>query len=415
MRIVMVYQHFMVSGVGSTKPYDLARYLVSRGHEVTVICGRGYLSQGMEVPPGVVRRMAVGPVRVICLGVDYRQKMGFLRRLWAFMSFTMLAMWMVCRLPAFDVLLASSTPLTVGLVGLVAHHVRKRPWVFELRDLWPDFPVRAGYLKNRLLIAIASFFERWFYRDATTITAISQRMCDYLIERGIEAQKLVFIPTGVDLAAAAQAAPDHDWWRRHGIEGCLRAVYLGAHGFANGLDYVLNAACYLKPEDRIKMVLIGDGVEKPRLVQQARDRGLDCVIFLPPVRRELVPGILQAADVALMIDLVTPGAETSLPNKFFDYLAAGLPMITNNPAELWDHLQQARAGVLVDDRRPAQLIEALRELRDDHDKARELGRRARELAALRFDRELLHQHWEQVLVAAAGTNPLAKTSKPGRM
>ena len=402
MRIVMVYQHFMVSGVGSTKPYDLARYLVARGHEVTVICGRGYLSQGMEVPPGLVRRLEVGPVRVICLGVDYRQKMGFPRRLWAFLSFTMLAMWMVCRLPAFDVLLASSTPLTVGLVGLVARHVRKRPWVFELRDLWPDFPVRAGYLKNRLLIATASFFERWFYRDATTVTAISRRMCDYLVERGIPAQKLVFIPTGVDLAAARQATPDHDWWRRQGIEGCLRAVYLGAHGRANGLDYVLNAACYLKPEEGIKLVLIGDGVEKPRLVRQARDRALDCVVFLPPVRRELVPGILQAADVALMIDLVTPGAETSLPNKFFDYLAAGLPTITNNPAELWDHLQQANAGVLVDDRRPAQLLEALRDLRDHADQAREMGRRARELAESKFDRENLHRQWEQVLAEAAG-------------
>src|ERR1035437_9118844 len=105
MRIVMVYQHFMVSGVGSTKPYDLARYLVARGHEVTVICGRGYLSQGMEVPRGLGRRLEVGSVHLICLGVDYRQKMGFLRRLWAFLSFTMLAMWMVCRMPVFDVLL----------------------------------------------------------------------------------------------------------------------------------------------------------------------------------------------------------------------------------------------------------------------------------------------------------------------
>jgi glycosyltransferase involved in cell wall biosynthesis len=402
MRIVMVYQHFMVSGVGSTKPYDLARYLVSRGHEVTVICGRGYLSQGMEVPPGLVRRLEVGSVHVICLGVDYRQKMGFLRRLWAFLSFTMLATWLVCRMTAFDVLLASSTPLTVGLVGLVARHVRKKPWVFELRDLWPDFPVRAGYLKNRLLIATASFFERWFYRDATTVTAISRRMCDYLIERGIGAEKLVFIPTGVDLATARQAAPDHDWWRRQGIEGCLRAVYLGAHGPANGLDYVLNAACYLKPQEGIKLVLIGEGVEKRRLEQQARDRALDCVVFLPPIRRDLVPGILQAADVALMIDLVTPGAETSLPNKFFDYLAAGLPSVTNNPAELWDHLKEAQAGVLVDNRRPAELLEALRDLRDHPDKAREMGRRARELAESKFDRENLHRQWEQVLTDAAG-------------
>ena len=225
----------------------------------------------MEVPPGLVQRLQIGPVSAICIGVDYRQKMGFARRLWAFISFALLATWQVCRL-RFDVLLASSTPLTVGLTGLAARHVRKRPWVFELRDLWPDFPVRAGYLKNRLLIAVATFFEKWFYRNATTITAVSRRMCDYLIERGIPAKKLVFIPTGVDLSASQAAQPNHDWWRREGLDGVLRAVYLGAHGPINGLDFLLHAACYLKPEDKIKIVLIGDGVDKPQLVQHAAER-----------------------------------------------------------------------------------------------------------------------------------------------
>jgi glycosyltransferase involved in cell wall biosynthesis len=402
MRIVMVYQHFMFSGVGSTKPYDLAKHLLAAGHQVTVICGRGYLSQGMKVPPGLVSRLDVNGVRVVCLGVDYGQKMGFHRRLWAFLSFTLLAMWLVCRLGDFDVLLASSTPLTVGMTGLVARHVRKRPWVFELRDLWPDFPVRAGFLKNRWLIAVATFFEKWFYRDATTITAISRRMCDYLIERGIAAKKLVFIPTGVDFASAQQASPDHAWWLSHGLGDCFRVVYMGSHGPANGLDFLLNAASHLRPEDRIKMVLVGDGAEKTRLQEEARRRNLTEMVFLPPVPRTLVPGILRAADAALLIDLVAPGAETSLPNKLFDYLAAGLPILTNNPAEQWDHLASARCGVLVEDRRPADLATALRDLRDHPDKAHEMGGRARELAATQFDRRILNRQWEQVLLAAAG-------------
>ncbi len=402
MRIVMVYQHFMFSGVGSTKPYDLAKHLLAAGHDVTVICGRGYLSQGMSVPPGLVSPVDVSGVRVVCLGVDYRQGMSFHRRLWAFLSFTLLAMWLVCRLPAFDVLLASSTPLTVGMTGLVARHLRRRPWVFELRDLWPDFPVRAGFLKNRLLIAVATFFEKRFYRDATTITAISRRMCEYLVQRGISAKKLVFIPTGVDLSSAAQAQPDHTWWRSQGLGDCFRVVYMGSHGPANGLDFLLNAAGCLGPEDRIKMVLVGDGADKPRLQEEARRRHLTEIVFLPPVPRTMVPGILGAADAALLIDLVVPGAETSLPNKFFDYLAAGLPTLTNNPAEQWDHLLSARCGLLVDDRRPGDLAAALRDLRDYPDKAREMGQRAKELAAAQFDRRTLNRQWEQVLASAAG-------------
>lgn len=397
MHVVMVYQHFMVSGVGSTKPYDLARYLQAAGHRVTVICGRGYLSQGMKVPRGPLRRLDIDGLKVLCIGVDYRQKMGFLRRVNSFLTFTFMAMLTVLFMPRFDVLLASSTPLTVGLTGLVAKHLRRRPWVFELRDLWPDFPVRAGYLKNRALIAISRFFERWFYRSATTVTAISQRMCDYLLELGLPQRKVVFIPTGVDLSTALAASPNADWWQERGLENMLRAVYLGAHGPANGLQYLLEAASHLRPEDRIKIVLIGEGVQKPMLMEQARKRNLTELIFLPTISRDLVPGILQGANIALMIDQVTPGAETSMPNKLFDYLAAAMPVVTNNPAELWEHLDRAKCGLLVDNDRPEHLVEVLRRLRDDADLVATMGSNACKLAREQFDRQELNCRWEQLL------------------
>ena len=423
MKIVLVYQHFMIHGVGSTKPYDLARHLVRQGHEVTVICGRGYLSQGMAVPPGLVCRMEIEGIKLRVLGVEYRQKMGFARRLWAFASFTLMAMLMVCFMRPFDVLVASSTPLTVGLVGLLTRHLRRRPWVFEIRDLWPEFPVRAGYLKNPLLIRLSYFFEGWFYRNASAVAAISQRMRRRLIERGFDGDKIHFIPTGVDMTAFDNVPSAQEWWARQGLarddaahapsDGAgatlkrseaelggaipLRALYLGAHGPTNGLQYALEAAALLRPADRIKLVLVGDGVDKPRLVAQAKERKLTEIVFAPPVKRDLVPALLASCDVALLIDRVEPGSEYAMPNKLFDYIAAGKPTVTNTPAELWDHLRDAEAGLLVDNNNPQEFVDALRRLRDDRAMAARMGANALALARTTFDRAQLNAQWERLL------------------
>jgi glycosyltransferase involved in cell wall biosynthesis len=398
MRVVLVYQHFMVSGVGSTKPYDLARSLVAAGHEVTVICGRGYLSQGMDVPRGLVVRLNLDGVRILCLGVDYRQQMGFLRRVFAFLAFTALAMLAVLFMRRYDVLVASSTPLTVGLTGLVSHYLRRRPWVFEIRDLWPEFPVRAGFLKNRLLIALSTFFEEWFYRNAGAVVAISRRMGERLVERGFPAAKIRFIPTGVDLASVDAAQPDIAWRAECGLgPDALVAIYVGSHGPTNGLGYVVEAAEYLRDRPDIRLVMIGDGSDRPHLMAEVQRRGLTNLLFLPPVPRLRVAGILKACNAALMIDRVLPGAEYALPNKFFDYLAAGLPMISNTPAELWDPLREANCGILVDTERPEELARTLVDLKGDPARAREMGRRAHDLAAQQFDRVRLNQEWRDLL------------------
>jgi glycosyltransferase involved in cell wall biosynthesis len=405
MRIVMVYQHFMLDGVGSTKPYDMARLLVRAGHEVTVICGRGYLAQGTDVPRGLVRRLRFGGVEVVCMGVDYRQRMGFARRIASFLAFTLLSMLVVLRLPRYDVLLASSTPLTVGLTGLVSWYLRRTPYVFEIRDLWPEVPFEAGFLKSRLLLAVSSFFEKWFYRKAAAVCAISRRMCDRLVARGVPAGKVHFIPTGVDVAAF-DAEPDREFLRRHGLEGAWVAVYLGAHGRVNGLDYLLDAADELKGRPGIRIVLIGDGSEKPRLEAEAGRRGLESVLrFLPPVPRGTVPGILKACDAMLMINRSGPGMQYVMPNKFFDYLASGRPLVSNVDAELTGWVREADCGLVAKPDDPADLARALERLRADPQGAREMGDRARALAADRFDRRRLVVDLEKVLAAAAGLRP----------
>lgn len=403
MRIVLVYQHFMVSGSGSTKPYDLAKHLVSAGHQVTVVCGRSFLAQGVEVPGGLISRLKISGIHILCLGVDYQQKMGFARRIYAFLAFTFLSMLAVAFMPRFDVLVASSTPLTVGLVGLVSRYLRRRPWVFEIRDLWPECPYQSGYLRSRALFRIATFFEEWFYRSAAATSAISKLMVDRLVERGFPPAKLHFIPTGMDVRAF-DVPPDPDFRRSNALDGKWVAVYVGAHGRANGLDYILEAATHLRQEEDVRIVLIGGGTEKDRLLAEADRRGLlgRPLIFLPPVPQECIPPILLACDAMLMLNVDRPGMKILMPNKFFDYLAAGRPLIVNIRAEVTDWILSAHCGLLADPGHPEDFARAVRDLRSNPDLAREMGRRARRLAQESFDRAELNRQWESLLAQVAG-------------
>ncbi len=399
MRIVIACQEFMTSGVGTTKPYDLARHLVGAGHHVTVLCGRTHLAQGMELPSGFVKRLNVDGIDVICLAIESHQGMGFVRRLVSFLAYTVLTAVGVCLLGRYDVLVASSPPLTVGLIGLAARYVRRIPFVFEIRDLWPECPYANGFLRSRTLFEVATVFEEWFYREAGAVCAISRRMIERLVERGFPARKIHFIPTGVAVARF-DVGPDAEFRREHDLEGCQVAVYVGAHGRANGLDYLLGAAEPLKGDPAVRIVLIGDGSEKARLVAEARRRGLDGdpLVFCSPVPRRSVPGILKACDVMLMINAVRPGMQILMPNKFFDYLAAGRPMITNIRSELTDWILEADCGVVAEC--PEELAPALRRFADDPREAAEMGRRGRDLAGAHFDRAALNQQWETVLMRA---------------
>lgn len=402
MRIILVYQHFTVGAAGSSKPYDLACYLAGVGHDVTVICGRSALATSVDVPRRLISQLTIKGFNVICLGVKYAQQMSVLRRLWSFLTFTLLSMLTVCFIPRYDVLLASSTPLSVGLVGLVSRYIRRLPWVFEIRDFWPESVYAYGYLKSKTLFRIATFFEEWFYREARSVCAISQRMIRRLIERGFPANKLHFIPTGVDLKPFQKQA-DEQFRKRHGLENSWIAIYAGAHGWLNGLDYLIEAAEHLKNEKDIQIVLLGDGAEKPHLIVKAEHRGLvpHPLLFLPAVPRRKIPGILKACDAMLMINQNRPGVKDLMPNKFFDYLASGRPIVVNVKAELTEWILRYRCGVLSNPTDPGDLARILRSLKNDPENARRMGHRGLQLAMERFDRAKLHPEWETILYQAA--------------
>jgi len=404
MNIVYVHQHFTTDkGNVGNRSYDFARMLVERGHHVVLITGIGReCDLGPGECKGLITRRTIDGIQLRIINVVYDSKQGFWRRILTFLVFMVLATFEVLRERQADVVFATSTPLTVGLPGSVARYVNRVPFVFEVRDIWPETVVSLGLLKNPLLVALATAAERAFYHAAGRIIVISHRMGERLATRlGRAAAKLRVIPLGTDCASFDAAEANAAWRREHALDGKFVAVYAGAHGRVNALPWVLKAAALLKGDARVRIVLIGRGAFKPQLIEQARQARLDNVLLLDPVSKESLAGILKACDLGLMTLDNLPIFDTACPNKFMDYLAAGLPVLVNFNGEAGWICKEEGCGVIVPPENAEAMADAIRNLAAHADRAHEMGRKARRVAAERFDRRRLVEDLERTLCEAA--------------
>ena len=401
MHVLYVHQHFTTNaGASGTRSYDYARYLVQRGHRVTVVTGVYALGPFVRDVRGLIETRWIDGIRVVIVNVPYANEMSFAGRLASFLLFAAGSVVACLRQGRVDVVLATSTPLTVGIPALAMRWLRRVPYVFEVRDIWPAFAVSIGRLKNPLLIRLAAWAERTFYRHAGRVQTISEGMRELLAGRGLPAEKLAMMPTGVDMALYEGAAGDDSLRRELGWSERLLAVYAGAHSDANGLEYLVETAAALKDDRRIGILLIGEGRTKNGLMALAGRRGLDNIAFRPRLPKQRLVGILTDADVGLVILKPLPEFTIAMPNKLFDYMAAGLAIAVNFPGDAAGQLAKSGAGVAADPAAPATLAAALRQWADRPEELARAKQSARELARS-YDRRKWAGELESVLAAVA--------------
>jgi glycosyltransferase involved in cell wall biosynthesis len=396
MHVLYFHQHFSTpEGSAGTRSFEMARQLVAEGHSVTMVCGSYRQGKtGLEGPFRRGRRRGlVSGIDVVEFDLSYSNEQGFLRRAALFVRFALSSVWLALR-ERYDLAFATSTPLTAGIPGIAARWLRRKPFVFEVRDLWPELPRAMGVITNPLLLGAMSLLEWASYRSASRCVALSPGIAQGIQRRGVPPDRISIIPNGSDLdlfGASAPAQPPPGT-----ADGDLVAIYSGTHGLANGLDAVLDAAAVLRARGRedIRFVLIGQGSEKARLRARAGEEGLENVLFLDPLPKRQLAGLLRGADVGLQTLRNVPAFYYGTsPNKFFDYLAAGLPVLNNYPGWLAGMIRDKDCGFAVPPDSPQAFAEALEQAASDRVRLRAMGQNARRLAVEEFDRARLAGLW----------------------
>lgn len=401
MHVIYIHQHFATkAGATGTRSYEWSQRLLAAGHQVTMICGE-YAPGGLRGGTSAgVREHTVDGIRVLQIPEYYENRMGMLRRALAFGRFARAATRLIRTLQG-DLVFATSTPLTVGVPGMKGARHLGVPFVFEVRDAWPEMLVSSGLLKNPLMIRYGLYLEKKIYRAAQHIVALSPGIRDTIIRTGYPSERISMIPNASDVDMFKPEGQSLDDDPRFGPPGSFRVVFTGAHGYLNGLDAVLDAAAELlrRGERDIQFVFIGTGRERDRLMQRSRQEGLDPICrWIEPMPKAELTAVLPRMDVGLMVLINAPVMHYGTsPNKFFDYIACGLPVVNNYPGWLAGLIAQHECGKAVPPGDAAAFADALIWLRD-HPAARAvMGQNARGLAEQQFSRELLGTQFVRLL------------------
>ena len=392
-RIVYFYQYFCTpKGSWGTRVYEFTRRWVEQGHSVTVVTSVYYKSD-LKKGKGLVSRYTVDGIDVIQLNIEINNKQGIIKRIQTFIAYALLSSYYALRLST-DVVVASSGPITAGIPGLVARYLRGRRLVFEVRDLWPEGAIEMGLLTNKAIQKVAYALERRCYKAARHIVTLSPGMAQW-IENRYGFTHSTSVPNASDLDLFGQAPTGvtlPDWAQANKL-----ALYTGNLGEVNNSGLLLEAAKLIQAQGRtdIRVVLIGDGQWRERLEQDSKEVVTFTMLPIMP-KTELVAWVRQA--MVMLVPLRgTPVLDTSSPNKLFEALAAGTPVIQTTQGWLKDLLDTHAVGYTVDADSPEELAQRLVEMADHPALTEEMGRKARGLAEQEFNRAHLSDRMLQVL------------------
>lgn len=391
-RTVLVLNHFAqpLTSPGGTRHVELFTRL--EGWDARVVAADRNLLDGSRVDSGSV----LETVRVTPYAGNG------VARIANWVSYAVTSFGRAVRARPLDAVYGSSPHLLAALSGWTVARLRRVPFVLEIRDVWPKVLGDMGALaETSLVYRVLERLERFLYRRADAVVILADGVRAHLVERGVAPERIHFVPNGADVAAFDQHGARAERREHYGFHGVV-AVYAGAHGPANGLDLLLDAAH--EPAlngESLQVVLVGDGAEKRRLMERARAERIANVTFLAAIPKSEIPALFAAADIGVHcladVELFRTGVS---PNKLFDYMAAGLPVVTNTPGEVTAFVEASGGGVAV---APNRIADGLRQLMAlDDGERRQLGARGRTHLAATRSRSAMAARVESVLDEVAG-------------
>ncbi|RNL81629.1 glycosyltransferase WbuB [Sinomicrobium pectinilyticum] len=384
MKIVYFYQYFATpKGSWGTRVYEFAREWVKEGHQVTVVSSI-YSKSDIQATK-LIEDQYYEDIHVKVLNILIDNKQSFLKRIWSFFAYSLLSSYYALTLKA-DVVIASSGPITVGLPGLIARYLRGRKLIFETRDLWPEGAIELGIIRNATLKRIAYWFEKKCYKASSHIITLSPGMTKNIKERfGLTNVDDVTNAANIDLFSTI--AP----FQATMLKPKSYAIYTGNIGQVNNSYWLYNAAKALKNKGRedIVILLIGEGQQREELESLAEKEGISNFVRLGLMPKKDLVGYIQNAMVSLVPLKGTPVLDTSSPNKFFESLAAGVPVIQNTQGWMKDFLSEHNIGLTLNPDDANELADRLIWMKEHPEEVTEMGQQASAIAREYFDKDFL--------------------------
>ena len=389
MNILYIHQYFNTPQQSSAlRSYNISMALLKAGHHVTMV------TASKDPKAKAVERCNVDGIDVIYVNNPYSQYFSKPKKVWSFVKFVYKSIREASKEKDVDIVYATSTPLTIGFVALVLKWYKGWKYVFEVRDLWPEFPIQVGAIRNKALIWLLRKLEKRIYDKSEHVVALSPGMAKGVLKTGLPQSKVSIIPN----MSKPDAVYPHDIpegvWEKYGIDSTkFNVCHVGSMGDANGLTYITETAEILKKQgvDDVHFIMVGDGATMPMLSQICKEKGLDNVRFIGKYGFYDIKEILNCCDMSITCFKNLPILYTNSPNKLFDSLAAALPIVVNSPGWTKDLVEEGDCGFYAEVDNPRDFAEKLIRYKDDEETLKRWGKNARKLSETTFSRKILSQ------------------------
>ena len=398
MHILIIHQAFAsINEPGGTRHHEFARLLASRGHKVTVIASPISYITGSHTHQANSDLEGVTILRAVVYDAHHK---SFVHRVIAFFSFMLSSFWIGLGVKNVDLVWGTSPPIFQGVTAWALARIKGVKFLFEVRDLWPQFAIAVGVLKNPILIFLTEWLERFLYRRADRVMVNSPGFLQPVISRG--AKRAELIPNGADPSMFDPTDNGAIFRQSNGLNDKFIALYAGAHGMSNDLQIILESASLLADTKNIHIVLLGDGKEKPALLAQAKEMNLRNVTFLPSVPKTEMASALAGADACIAILKPLEEYKTTYPNKVFDYMAAGRPVVLAIDGVIREVVESAGCGVFATPGNAIELANAIRKLAANSEQSHAMGLRGRKYLEENFSRAVIGNKLVKLLEELTG-------------
>jgi glycosyltransferase involved in cell wall biosynthesis len=387
---ILIHQAFVSKDdPGGTRHYELGRRLVAEGQKFTVVASDvSYLTGKLLVAKKrLMTESSEDGIRILRAYTYSAVQKSYFLRVISFLSFMATSVLVGSSAGKPDLVMGTTPPIFQAVSAWLLSVLHRRPFLLEVRDLWPEFAIDIGLLKNPALIRIARWLESFLYSRADHLLVNSPAYRDYLIDKGVDARRITFIANGVDPQMFHPQERAEELRQQYGLCGKFVVTYAGALGMANDIDVLVSAAATIKNRSDIMLWIVGDGKERRRLEGQVRELGLENVIFAGALPKSQMGSVLAASDACIAILRNIKMFTTTYPNKVFDYMAAGRPTILAIDGVIRKVVEAANGGIFVPPGNAELLAKAITELADHPERAKRMGSSACAYVVEHFNRD----------------------------